>query len=135
MGKTFDSDKAIDDCSLTPWTVWRRGEKKWRLSERLNENSGASFVVSEASGGQIPVQVSDAVDFIITHKSELSRIISSDGVEHAYLDFGWDFPYERCQAQWNFFPIDLLKLCSELGLSVCVSVYACSEGDKSDAES
>ena len=99
MGKTFDPDKAINDCSLTPDTVWRRGEKKLRLSERLHENSGASFVVSEASGGQVPVQVSDAVNFIKTHASELNRLISADGVEHAYLDFGWDFPNKRCPAQ------------------------------------
>jgi hypothetical protein len=132
VGAAFDVDQAIKACPLTPYKSWRRGEKRWRSSNQLHEHSGAAFVISDASGDQVPVQVGDAIRFVKAHEAELRGLILSHGVEQAYLDFGWSFPYERTPGQWNFFPSDLLKLCVDVGLSICVSVYATSEDQESE---
>jgi hypothetical protein len=129
ISEAFDAKQAVADCSLVPCKLWRQGDQKGRTSTRLHENGGATFLVSDADGGQVPAQVSDAICFLQTYRSEIAQLVSTTGVEQAYLDFGWDFPYQRSLGQWNFFPIELLKLCCDLGLSICVSVYGCSDGD------
>lgn len=128
MGRAFDVDRAIEGCPLLPCKIWRLGEKTQRSSSRLNDQSGATFLVSEASGGHVPVQVSDAIAFMKSHGPDLRKLIASDGVEHAFIDFGWDFPFDRSPYQWNHFPTELLKLCAETGLSICVSVCAGYKG-------
>jgi hypothetical protein len=129
IGKAFDANQAVADCSLVPYKLWRQGDQKGRTSTRLHENGGATFLVSDADGGQVPAQVSDAIGFLGAHQSGISQLVSTIGVDQAYLDFGWDFPYQRSSGQWNSFPIELLNLCCDLGLSICVSVYGCSEGN------
>jgi hypothetical protein len=126
MGRALDVDRAIEGCPLIPCKIWRRGEKTQRLSSRLNDQSGATFHVSEASGGQVPVQASDAIAFMKSHGPDLQKLLASDGVEHAFIDFGWDFPFDRSPYQWNHFPTELLSLCTQLGISICVSVAVCS---------
>jgi hypothetical protein len=88
--------------------------------------SGATFEVSNADGGKVPVQVSDAIKFIRSHAEIIKRLTASDGVQHAYLDFGWDFPHSS-YVQWNSFPPELLQLCVVTGISLCVSVYRASD--------
>ncbi|WP_152100338.1 hypothetical protein [Lacipirellula parvula] len=82
-----------------------------------------TFLASDADGGSVPQQIADTIRFLQTHRAEISQLTSAAGVEEAYFDFGWDFPYQQSIGQSNDFPVELLKLCAECGLSICVSVY------------
>jgi hypothetical protein len=123
-GKAFDAHQAMASCLLAPYAIWRLGEARGTRSTRIHENGGMTFLVSGADGGRVPEQIVDAIRFLQTHQAEISQLTSAAGVEEAYFDFGWDFPYQRSVGQWNDFPTELLKLCAECGLSICVSVYA-----------
>jgi hypothetical protein len=128
-GKAFDAHQAMASRSLVPYAVWRQGEPRGARSTRIHENGGVTFLVSDPDGGSVPQQIADAIRFLQTHQAQISQLTSAAGVEEAYFDFGWDFPYQRSVGQWNDFPTELLKLCAACGLSICVSVYAAGDDD------
>jgi hypothetical protein len=132
VGRAFDAHQAMASCSLVPYALWRQGELRGKHSTRIRENSGVTLLVSNADGGRVPEQILDAIRFLHAHHSEISQLTSAAGIEQAYFDFGWEFPYKRSFGQWNNFPTELLKLCAECRLSICVSVYAA--GDAGDGE-
>lgn len=123
-GREFNAHQAMANCSLTPYAMWQQGAPRGTRSTRIHENSGVTFLVSDADGGSVPEQIADAIRFLQMHRAEISQLASAAGVEEAYFDFGWDFPHQRSAGQWNDFSVELLKLCAESRLSIRVSVYA-----------
>ena len=133
-GRDFDVGSALKCCGLTPDGVWKRGDIKSRNRGRRHENSGLRFDVSDNTDGRIPQQVEQAIHFVREHEDELRMLASRHDVEQAYLDFGWDFEYERSPYSWNFIPIDLLQFCVRIGLSICFSVGAAASTDIDSAQ-
>jgi hypothetical protein len=84
--------------------------------------SGVRFEVSNSTDGQIPQQIEQAVEFVREHEGELRTLASRQDVEDAFLDFGWELDPEGNPYTWRFLPADLLRLCVNTGLSICVSV-------------
>jgi hypothetical protein len=99
-------------------------ESVFAARKRKSEQDETTFncQVSEADNDDVPVQIDEAVAFLAAHRAELAKLLSREGVEHAMLDFGWDFP-EGKLGQWNRFPIELIRRCAELGIELEVSIY------------
>ena len=121
------------DGTFVPFAESDMGRRARRLGGATErDESTFYFTVSEANGGHVPVQISDAEAFLATHEGDLAELMSRDGVESGLLDFGWEISRDRVM-QWNCFPPSLLALCSRLGLDLHVSVYLCDDAGDSDA--
>ncbi len=102
-----------------------RGPKKGRAEATFN------FTLSEAPGDCVPIQIDEAIHFLAEHQDEIIELRSRPGVEHAVLDFMWEFPVDG-NGQWNRFPLALVDLCAQLGLEIEVSVYPCDFSDEAE---
>lgn len=101
------------------------GAKKGRAEATFN------YTLSEAPGDCVPIQVDEAIRFLAEHQDEISELRSRPGVEHAVLDFMWEFPVDG-NGQWNRFPLALVDLCAQLGLEIEVSVYPCDFAEEAE---
>jgi hypothetical protein len=118
-GSDFAVDKFLQQSTLTPNSVWRRGES--RLGKRVHEGFGFSMVVSEADMSNPPQQVEDAIAFLKANQIELKQLQNFPGIERIYLDFGIE---DRDVAvQCDYFPPELLRLSGNLNIGIEVTRY------------
>lgn len=122
-GEHFAVNAFLAVSSLTPDTVWHRGEPVQRNRSQL-QTSGFSVVVSN-SWGVLPPQIDDALVFLRTHEYELARLRQIPAV----TDLRLDFAYERRQApfQCDTLPHQLLLTAGSLGISIELSLYPCED--------
>jgi len=85
-GLDFAVDKFLQQSTLIPDSVWRRGER--RLAKRVHEGSGFSMVASHADMSNLQQQVEDAIPFLKANQVELEQLQNFPGIERIYLDFG-----------------------------------------------
>ena len=102
-----------------------RGPKKGRAEATFN------YTLSEAPGDCVPIQIDEAIHFLAEHQDEIGELRSRPGVEHAILDFMWEFPVDG-NGEWNRFPLVLVDLCAQLGLEIEVSVYPCDFAEEAE---
>ena len=125
LGDYFDPEACLSDLSLVPFEIFHKGDPKYPASQpngpRL-ESSGFLLEVSPNDGDHVPLQVEAAIRFLQSHRADIAAVVRCAEVESAYLDFMWCFPDSSC-GQYNAFPAELLGLCSEVGLSIVISVY------------
>jgi hypothetical protein len=118
--------------SLAVDRQWNKGEPRrvrGSASAQLHEDSGFTLVLSEADGDEVPAQIADALAYLSANTRYLEPILSHRSIEARYIDFAWWFPVDADgpAAQACRFPVELLALCSKLGLALEVSVYATAE--------
>lgn len=111
---------------------WNKGEPRrprGPAAAMLQEYGGFTIVLSEADGDQVPGQIDDALAYLSANTTHLEPILAHESVESRYIDFAWWFPVDADgpAAQFCRFPVELLALCSRLGLGLEVSVYASAE--------
>ena len=77
----------------------------------------------------MPAQIDDAVAYLSANATHLEPILAHQSVESRYIDFAWWFPVgvDGPAGQCCRFPVELLALCSRLGLGLEVSVYATAD--------
>ncbi len=88
--------------------------------------SGFTVVVSEASGDDVAQQIQDAIEFLRTHKEEVARLASFEGLDGVDLDFGVNRKNGFLQS--SHLPPEILTLAGALGVGVEISIYG---GDES----
>jgi len=129
-GSEFDPDDFLSGSELSPSSVFRRGEPQApELPDGpFHDISGLHFSVSEAEWTSLTGQVRDAEQFLITHKTELLRLVTFPGLERVSLDFPLDLRISQMTwMQSDTFPASLAKLAGEIGLDLEFSIYRSEE--------
>lgn len=125
-------------CPLAIHRQWNKGEPRrprGPAAARLQEQGGFTIVLSEADGDRVPAQIDDALAYLSANATELEPLLHHESVESRYIDFAWWFPVnaDGPAAQFSCFPVELLALCSRLGLALEVSVYASAEEGREES--
>jgi hypothetical protein len=116
----FNVDDFLKTTSLHPCNVYRKSEPKGQTG-KLSDKTGITIVVSEASGGELALQVEDAIAFLEQNRDEIKRLRSYVASEEIVLDFGiWR---EEVIGQYNYLPPKLLRLAGELEMGIELSIY------------
>ena len=111
---------------------WNKGEPRRHrgpAAVKLQEYGGFTILLSEADGDRIPAQIDDALAYLSANAAHLEPLLHHESVESRYIDFAWWFPVDADgpAGQFSRFPVELLALCSRLGLDLEVSVYASTD--------
>ena len=125
-------------CPLAIDRQWNKGEPRrprGPAAAKPQEQGGFTIVLSEADGDRVPAQIDDALAYLSANAAHLEPLLRHRSVESRYVDFVWCFPVgaDGPAAQFSRFPVELLALCSKLGLGLEVSVYASAEEEPEDS--
>ncbi len=126
-GSEFMVDRFLEESSLNPYAIYRRGEPRSenKPNGELNDNSGLKISVSDAEFEDLQVQVADAISFLKRNRKELKRLCRFTGVEGACLDFALSKRDVFCQ--YNTLPAALLYLAGSIGLDIELSQFPARE--------
>lgn len=134
-GVEFDVDRFCAESSLTPEAIRRRGDPVFPGSQpqgRRHEQSFVNVVVSDGGFRDLPRQASEATEFLLAHRAEVSRLVGFPGVEGVELDFG--IARRDVVVQSDSFPTALVRVAGELGLSIGLTQYPVEAGGGEDAK-
>lgn len=126
-GKKFDVDAFLNETSLRPIQKNYKGEPKFktRPDGAKLARSHISFQTSNADFDNLKKQITDTIRYLQKHKTQLSVISKTSGIDFAVLDFGIELRIDRKQTliQSDVFPNKLLSLAGELRLDIELSIY------------
>jgi hypothetical protein len=135
-GEQFAVDDFVKTSNLTSdpdlYTVWHKGEPNYK---GCCEHSGFNLDVCEVESEGLKEQAERAIDFLSRNFIELKRLMEFPGVENGRLDFA--ISKRDVAAQFDLFPVELVRLAGSLNLQLELSQYASSnvEEDEIDEES
>jgi hypothetical protein len=125
LGENFNVDAFVKQSGIIPYSVFYKSDPKYQSKPdgpKL-ESSGCKVEVSKAGFDEFNEQVSDAILYLNANRHSLQYITSTEGLEHAYLDFGANFNPANGFVQNQHLPLELLKLAAEYGISINLSMY------------
>ena len=121
-GDDFDVGVFLEERNLQPYQVYRTDDEVRPDAKKVRHFDDNGFKVDVSDADDLSVQIGDAIIFLRAHQSDLRKL--SEYNADAQLDFGVgrknpdEFP-----AQYDWLPIKLLRLSSELEISICLSHY------------
>ena len=126
-GEKFEPERALHQRSVKPYSVLRKGDKRFGENSKnteLNRHSGFKCDVSKIQGDLVG-QANDAVSFLTEHYADLLALHGDPTIESMCLDFGYDCRLDptRSVVQCDTLPWKLLKLCGALGIDIELSLY------------
>ena len=125
-GPDFPVDEFLRSSSLQPCKVFRTGEATVR-----GKATESGFNVVVGTGETLVDQVSSTILFLRNNAHELDRLRSFPGAEKPVLDFSL---YRRdVLAQYDSFPLELVRLAAEFGLAIALSQYAAQQEENVSA--
>lgn len=124
FGDTFNPAEYLRTSSLQPYSIYRRGDRRFRSSESVHEVSGLKIEVSSAEWTDRATQFHDAIEFLRSNHLDLQRLTTWSGVEGVVLDF----PFEGGDGSANFIrcPIGLARESAALNIELEFSIYLCA---------
>lgn len=124
IGKDFDVNTFVLVSELVPYKISYKESPRYKSKPdgKKHEYTGCSFEVSSADFNEFDKQVTDAIKYLNQNREKLKMINLTNGIEYALLDFGVDYD-ENNFVQSHFLPNELLKIVSELGISIELSIY------------
>ena len=128
-GKTLDVDGLVSRIQLETCGVHHKGDKSRHPRGGILQCSGFNLVVSDADQDDFDAQINDAIVFLIANRDELKVILSEPGIDETYLDIPI---HRRAYFQYDRFPLELLRLLSQLGVELEVSSYPPIAPDQDD---
>jgi len=122
-GEFLDTCALLGGVHLEPERIWQRGEPrlKSRPDGRLNDSSGATFVVSDADFRDFDAQITDAIGFINIHRCCLEFMRDFPAVEWFALDFGIELGDAAIHS--DILTPEFLLAASSVGVAVELSHY------------
>ena len=101
-----------------------KGESFSPLRNLYSKTSSASIQIGNADFSNFRQQVKDAEEFLLLDSKNLKVISEIDGIQYATIIFGSDSTFlNEKSVQSFYFPIQLISICSELKISIEISVY------------
>lgn len=124
-GEKFDVDSCLQSITIKPDTIRHIGEPRIELKQsgEIFTTSGCTFVASRADFDQFNEQVSDVIAFLKDNHQDLQKLTEASGIEDIWLDFGVAYD-EYKFVQSKSIPLELIKHCAELNISIELSIYA-----------
>ena len=127
IGQDFDVDTFIEKSKLRPYKKSYKGQPRVKSKPdgiKLS-HSLLSIETSKAGFNDLKKQISDTFRFLSFNKDKLTFITSTEGIDHAIIDFGIYLRIDSVSVltQSDKFPNKLLKLAGELGLDIELSIY------------
>lgn len=125
IGKELEPDQFVAELkNLRPHKISYKGQPKFKTKPdgKKLDHSSVSFVVSDAAFEDFRQQIIDATDFLKRYKDDLKTIAITPGIEYATLDFGVSLATDKFTMMGYFVP-DMLRLMSDLGIGLEVSLY------------
>lgn len=132
-GAELNVDALLSIVDLRPDRIWRRGEPRRasRPEGRRYDDSGTTFVASDADFDEFGQQLDEATGFLETHCCQITSMASFEGVQNATLDFGIEL--RDVAIHCDTLPPRFLKAAAAAGISVELSHYPCTE-EKNQSE-
>ena len=125
IGRSFDPDSYLGASGFKAYKVFHAGEPEWKSRPDGKRYEASGFRVDVSRESDLPAQVHDAVEFLDTFQSVLSKLRSTPGVEDMRLDSAVDLRIDRqkIMAQFDYFPPELISRAGALGLGIEISLY------------
>jgi hypothetical protein len=129
FGSEFDPAAALAASTLQPYSIYRRGDRRFKTSDETYDTSGLKVEVSGEEWTNREGQFKDAMSFLRAHKESLRSLGQQPGIEGMVLDF----PFEPTGVvTYIRIPIDLAREASDLGIAIEISMYPPSDDGKSE---
>ena len=118
-GESLDLDELLVQADVQPHRVWRKGVPRLD-GARLNETSGATFVMSHAGFSELNFQGRDVLCFLRDHSAWIARLAALPGVSVVA-----DFAVELTPPYWASFVFEprLVAALSRVGAALELSAY------------
>jgi hypothetical protein len=125
-GKKFAPDQFAKKTSLPICAVYRQGTLRATVpkSNKKWSTSGLNIEVSNSDFENLAEQIKDAHKFLDKYQKELKQLSKYPGVEFMTLDFG--ISQHDVEAQFEYFPPELLQAASKVGIGLEISLYRIS---------
>ena len=120
LGDEFDPERFLMTTTLTPSSVFRKGEQR---SGRRRPATTSGFTC-DVGAGELEEQIRLASEFISRHSSDLRLLSTITTVESFFVDFAYDcrLDDESVMVQRDFLPVDFIRLAGDVGIAVCLSL-------------
>ena len=127
VGEDFDPRPMLATLSFEPYSVFCKGDERFPHGTRddKREKMGGFQCEVSSADGLIGEEVGDALEFLGRYQADLRRLSSIPEIESMTLDFGYwlRIDGERCIAQFDYLPPELLRLAGEMGIGIELSLY------------
>ncbi|MEO8887131.1 MAG: DUF4279 domain-containing protein [Mucilaginibacter sp.] len=124
IGEDLNVDAFVSKTKMKWDSVWYKGDVINRVNPKKKKHSGVSIATSEADFDDVKTQITETIDFLIKRKENLIHIATTPGIQYVTINFGVDSVIDEDHlTQGFFFPPELIKICSELGIGIELSIY------------
>lgn len=124
-GSQLDVEALLTLIQIQPDRIWHRGEP--RISSKphgkCHEDSGVTFVASDANMDDFPSQLEDATKFLEDYGTQIAFIVAREDVEDVTLDFGIKLCEEMIHH--DILTPRFLRSAALAGVAVGLSHYPC----------
>jgi len=124
VGENFDVDNFIDRSAIKPYKIFYKGEPQYAIKPdgKKIERSGCSIEISKVDFENLDQQIDDALVYLNQNQEKLRWINKNPEIQYAVLDFGLNYDSDKF-VQSHYLPNEFLKLVSELGVGIEISIY------------
>ena len=132
FGEHLDVEALLSKVTMKPDKIWRKGEPRFKTKPngRVNEQSGVTFVASDADFLAPDKQLEDATRFLEEFHDEIVLLVEFEGVDHATLDFGIEL--RDVAVHCDFLSSRFLRGAASAGIEVELSHYPISDKQRSE---
>lgn len=124
IGVKLDIDTFVKKSQIDGFKKSYKGEPINAVNSRVSKYSFVSIVTSDADFNDIIGQINDTLMFLEKYRENLKHIATTEGIDYATINFGVDSTISEDSLTQNFyFPIELVKICGELGIGIELSIY------------
>ncbi len=99
---------------------------------KKHESCYVGYCLSEADFEDFSGQQQDVIEYLKNHEKVFEHLLSVDGIEDKFLDFGIE--KRDVVAQSDYFEPELVRLAAQFGLGIMMSQYLCDD-DEEEPES
>lgn len=126
IGVDFDPDAFLLASKLNVEKVGHKGQPRYKTRpDSMFPHSLVSVCTSKAGFDEFDQQVDETIEYLKSNYEQLKVIAQTENIQYAHIDFGVNYMGKFMQT--HHFPLELVKLCAELGLCIEVSVYTSSD--------
>ena len=110
--------------NIKPYLVLDKGEKQYDNDKEAMSDYAIAFVISNKEWNDLQGQIKDAIRMLKKYRNEYRQLIKHSRRTRALLDFPIDSRLnKKIWVQVEYFPVELLTLCSEINISIVITLF------------
>ena len=124
VGENFDVDSFVKKSNITPYKIFHKGDPRLKTKPdgAKIERTGCSIEVSKVDFDNLDQQINAAIIYLNKNQDKLQWINKTPEIQYAVLDFGLNYDLDKF-VQSHYLPNEFLKLVSQLGIGIEISIY------------